>query len=122
MVKLTFCLRKLPDWSREDFQQYWREVHGALVARHAPVLGIRRYVQVHTKETRMNIALRESRSAMEPFDGVAEVWYDSVGALAASVSTPEGSAASEELLDDERRFIDLTRSCLWMSEEFELLP
>ncbi|HBT35125.1 MAG TPA: EthD family reductase, partial [Hyphomonas sp.] len=24
MIKLTFCLRRLPHLSREEFQRYWR--------------------------------------------------------------------------------------------------
>ncbi|HBQ49001.1 MAG TPA: EthD family reductase, partial [Hyphomonas atlantica] len=48
MIKLTFCLRRLPHLSREEFQVYWREKHAPLVAKHAEVLGILRYVQNHT--------------------------------------------------------------------------
>jgi len=31
MVKLVFCLTRLPHLSREEFQRYWRERHGPLV-------------------------------------------------------------------------------------------
>ncbi|MFT5776135.1 EthD domain-containing protein, partial [Hyphomonas sp.] len=30
MIKLSFCLRRLPHLSREDFQTYWREQHAPL--------------------------------------------------------------------------------------------
>ena len=40
MIKLTFCLRRLPHLSREEFQRYWREQHAPLVAKHAKTLGI----------------------------------------------------------------------------------
>ena len=39
MIKLTFCLRRLPHLSREEFQAYWRETHAPLVAERAEVLG-----------------------------------------------------------------------------------
>ena len=48
MIKLTFCLRRLPHLSREQFQTYWREQHAPLVAKHAKTLGVLRYVQLHT--------------------------------------------------------------------------
>src|SRR5919112_4185036 len=48
VVKLVFCLRRRGDLSREEFQRYWRETHAPLVRERSPVLGIRRYVQVHT--------------------------------------------------------------------------
>src|SRR5881409_1469797 len=51
MVKLVFCLHRLPALSREEFQRYWRERHGPLVRESAKALGIRRHVQVHTLAT-----------------------------------------------------------------------
>jgi hypothetical protein len=57
---------------------------------------------------------------MEAFDGIAEVWWDSRDALTAPLSRPEGQAAGEELLEDERNFIDLARSSLFLTEEHEI--
>ena len=57
---------------------------------------------------------------MDAFDGVAEVWWDSREALTAAVSSPEGQAAGDELLEDERKFIDLARSSLFLTEEHEI--
>ena len=121
MVKLTFALRRLPHLSRDEFQQYWLEQHGPLVRSHAEVLGIRRYVQTHTLPDEMQVALRASRGAPEPYDGVAELWYDSLEAIAVAVGTDEGRAASIALLEDERHFIDHQRSPLWFGEEHEII-
>ncbi len=121
MIKLVFCLRRLPDFTRADFQRYWRETHGPLVRRHAPVLRIRRYVQLHTLDDALNEALRASRGGPEPYDGVAELWWESRDDLAAAWSTPEGRQAGEALLEDERRFIDLARSPLWIAEEHAII-
>ena len=79
---------------------------------------IRRYVQVHTFDHPVNQALRDSRSGAEPYDGVAELWWDSLEDLAAVLSTPAAQQASQELLADERKFIDHSRSALWVGEEF----
>ncbi len=122
MVKLTFALRRLPRMSREEFQQYWLEQHGPLVRSHADLLGIRRYVQTHTLPDDLQVVLRASRGAPEPYDGVAELWYDSLEAIAIAVSTDESRAAAVALLEDERRFIDHERSPLWFGEEHELVP
>ena len=35
MIRLTFVLRRKPDLSREEFQEYWRRQHGPLVAKHS---------------------------------------------------------------------------------------
>ncbi|TMA49120.1 MAG: EthD family reductase [Deltaproteobacteria bacterium] len=117
MVKLVFCLRRLPQLSRADFQRYWREKHGPLVRRHAAALRIRRYVQLHTREDALNDVLRASRGGPEPYDGIAELWWESRDDLEAATASPEGQRASLELLEDERRFIDLGRSPLWIADE-----
>ena len=121
MIKYVYCLRRLPHLSREDFQQYWRETHGALVRRHARALRIRRYVQVHTLDSPVNDALRDSRGTLEPYDGVAELWWDSVEDLIAAATSPEGQKAAQDLLEDERRFIDLQSSALWIGEEHPIV-
>src|SRR5262249_13988947 len=48
MIRLTYVLRRLPTLSRQEFQQYWRQTHGPLVAKHAQTLACRKYIQVHT--------------------------------------------------------------------------
>lgn len=117
MIKLVFCLRRLPHLSLEEFQRYWLETHGPLVRSHAGTLRIKRYVQVHTLDSPVNETLRASRDAGEPYDGVAELWWDNAEDLAAATATPEGQQAAGELLEDERKFIDLPRSALWVAQE-----
>ena len=76
---------------------------------------------LHTLEDALNDALRETRGGPEAYDGVAELWWESREDLAAAIATPEGQRAGEELLDDERRFIDLARSPLWLAEEHPIV-
>jgi uncharacterized protein (TIGR02118 family) len=117
MIKLTFCLVRLPHLSREAFQAYWFDTHGPLVASVADVLQIRRYVQLHSLPPEASEGLRASRDAPEQYDGVAELWFDSLEAMAANGQRPEAQAAGRLLLEDERRFIDLPRSPLWFGQE-----
>ena len=121
MMKLVFCLRRLPTLTREEFQRYWLEQHGPLVRSHAKALAIRRYVQTHTLDGPTNAMLQASRGGPDAYDGVAELWWDSPEALAAATSTPEGRAAGTALLEDERRFIDLVRSPLFVTVEHPLI-
>ena len=117
MLKLVFCLRRLPHLEREDFQRYWHDTHGPLVRRHAAALRIRRYVQVHTLDDPFQDALRTGRGGPEAYDGVAELWWDSVEDLLEASSSEEGQVAANALLEDERRFIDLPSSPIWLGEE-----
>ena len=117
MIKLTFCLMRLPHLSREAFQTYWFDTHGPLVASVAETLKIRRYVQLHSLPEDVNAGVGASRQAPPEFDGVAQLWFDSLEALAENGRRPEAQAAAALLLDDERRFIDLPKSPLWWGQE-----
>ncbi len=121
MIKLTYCLRRLPRLSREQFQDYWRHTHGPLVQRSAQVLNIRRYVQLHTAGHPLNDALRKSGGGPEPYDGVAELWFDSVESLTAPASTPQGRAAMKGLQEDLKNFVDQTQSPQWIATEQVLI-
>lgn len=119
MIRLTFALRRQAQLSLADFQQYWRETHGPLVAGLASKLGILRYVQVHTLNDPFNAAMAQSRGGMEPaFDGVAELWFASEAAIAESLASDGGAAAAQTLLEDEARFIDLPASPLWLAHDY----
>ncbi len=118
MIKLTFCLRRLPHLTRAEFQSYWSETHARLVAERAEVLKIRRYVQVHTRDDLDGLHSafrRRNDDAPEPFDGVAELWFDSLDDMGGD--DPDRRQAQAELLADERNFIDLANSPMWLSEE-----
>jgi len=108
--------------SRDEFQTYWRETHAPLVAARAEVLKIRRYVQVHTQDLDGLHAAFQKRNggAPAPYDGVAELWFDSLDALGGD--DPQVRQAQAELLADEANFIDLANSPMWMSQEHEVVP
>ncbi len=115
-MHVIFCLRRLPHLSRQEFQRYWREQHAPLVSGHAAALGIRRYVQCHAIDHPVADAAAAARGGPEPYDGVAELWFDA-DLLAQGVATEGGRAAAKELLEDERRFIDLAHSPLFVAED-----
>ena len=118
MIRLNFALRRLEKLSLAEFQRYWRDQHGPLVASVARALCVRRYVQSHAIEEPLYDSLRAARPGMHaPFDGIASVWFDSRDDLLAAVSGDEGREAGTRLLEDERRFIDLARSPLWVCQE-----
>jgi uncharacterized protein (TIGR02118 family) len=122
MIKLVFMVRRREGITREEFQRYWREEHAELVKRHADVLGIRRYVQTHARDTDLDDALARSRGS-EPrrYDGVAELWWDSIDGLVGAAVSKEGQIAQQLLLEDERRFIDVAESPIWLGEEIAVI-
>lgn len=112
-----FCLHRRSEVEEDEFHRYWTEVHGPLATTLAPVLGIRRYVQLHTIAGRINSSLASGRGAPERFDGIAELWFDSVDAMITAALSAEGAVAAETLRIDEARFIDHARSPIFLGEE-----
>jgi uncharacterized protein (TIGR02118 family) len=93
MYKMIFGAKRRPGMSREDFGRYWTTVHAGKAKK---VPGIRRYV--------INLAPDLSGSGAEqPYDGFAEVWFDSEEAMRASARSPEVRV----VLDDEKNLFDL---------------
>ena len=122
MIKLVFVIRRRDGMTREEFQRYWSEEHAELVKRHADVLRVRRYVQTHARDTDLDDALAGSRGS-EPrqYDGVAELWWDSIDDLVQAATSEEGQTAQQALLEDERRFIDVANSPIWLGEEIAVI-
>ncbi len=120
MIKLTYCLRRKPGMSWEEFSDYWRMIHAPLVKERAEILGIKRYVQVRTLQDRELHGRLQARNggSPEPFDGIAELWYES---LVPGSRREEAAQAAQELLEDERNFIDLAKSPMWYGEETEVV-
>lgn len=117
LIKLVFCLHRLPHLSTEAFRDYWWTSHAPLVKQHAPALRIARYVQSHGLEHEFDAAMQASRDAQPRYDGFAELWWASEDDLRAAMSEPHALAAGKALLEDERKFIDLKRSSLTFVRE-----
>ena len=120
MIKFVMCLHRHPNLTREEFQDYWKNQHAPLFNSFAEVHGAKRYVQDHTVDSPMNAFLKEARGMVEPFDGVAEVWFESEHAFAEAMSSPEGLELGEVLHADESKFIDHSRSTAFLAVEHEV--
>ena len=119
MIRLVYLLRRQPGMSLAEFQHYWRNQHGPLVAGFAGDLNILRYVQTHSLDDPANQAVQQARGNMEPhYDGVAELWWSTEAELEAALGSAAGQAAAAALLEDERTFIDLPASPLWLAYEY----
>jgi uncharacterized protein (TIGR02118 family) len=95
VIKVVMAIRRRDDVNPEEFHRYWREEHGPLARRLLEPLNLRRYVQAHTLDADLNAQLAAARGTVKAFDGVAELWWDSLddllalsGARSASAPTP----------------------------------
>lgn len=121
MMRMLFCLRRVPKLSLEEFQAYWLNEHAPLVQRHAETIGLALYRQNHTVDDAMLSPLLRGRLSDDPFDGIAELGWTSKEALLGGGNDPAVRAANRELFEDEKRFIDLGRSPIFFAETHEIV-
>ena len=115
-------LRRRGELPADEFHAYWRDQHGPLVASHAEALGIRRYVQLHTLDSPLGVAIAAGRSCADTdWDGIALIWFDSETAIVELASTDAGLVAAAVLYEDEQRFLDLERCELFLSDDHQLV-
>jgi uncharacterized protein (TIGR02118 family) len=103
MIKIVYCITKKPGCSDEEFFHYWKNVHGPIGAR---IPGLRRLVQSH------RIAVPGDRRPPD-YDGMAELWFDSIDAILRARESAEWKASTE----DEEKFIDHSKTAYFVSEE-----
>jgi uncharacterized protein (TIGR02118 family) len=117
MVKLVYCLCRRADISPEEFYDYWVNTHGPKVKDAAAAMRARRYVQSHTCAPELNEVFLKSRGLAPPYDGITEVWWDSVEELKAAMASPDGSEVMAKLMEDETHFIDFSQSRVFITTE-----
>lgn len=122
MLKFVYCVRRRPDISPEAFQKYWLEKHGPLVRKYAPAMRAKRYVQSHTLDTPLNAAAQQPRGTKPPYEGITELWWDSLEDLLEALNTPECQQANRILAEDEARFCDLPNCSVFFTEEHTIFP
>ena len=117
-IKFCYLLQPLPGMSWEDCHRTWNMDHGYLIRRRSGCTRFARYIQNHTLDDPMNDALRESRRALPPYAGLTEAWFDRMD-LQQIFADPEGEGAQAfgAFLEDEKRFIDFSRSSVWAAKE-----
>lgn len=120
MIKLVYILRARDDIEPSEFHRYWRDDHAPKMRSVARTLRARKYIQSHTLDSPLNDALISSRGMTPFFEGITEVWWDSLEDLEKASADPEGAAALKMLADDEATFVDLTRSTIFLTEEVEI--
>jgi len=81
MMKVLVVLTRRDGMSGDDFRRYWRDVHGPIGA---SMPGVRRYVQNH-------VTLDGA-----PFDGLAEMWFDSAEDMQRAFSSPQAQQAATD--------------------------
>ena len=121
MIKFVMCAKRNPKMSRAEFQDYWLNHHGPLFRKFADTYRAVRYVQSHTIDSPLNENLRKSRGLADEYDGVGEIWWQSEKDFLEAISSPEGQELRKAFIEDEARFVDLSRSSAFFTVEHVLV-
>ncbi len=107
MVKYVVLLRRGQDVSHEEFLRHWRDVHAPLILK---LPGLRR-VSLHP--------VVPAPGYSPPFDGLGELWFDSVEGALAAFNTEEGRAtrADTPTFADSTAAVRLFVGDDWFSQE-----
>lgn len=106
-IKAIFLLRRRPDLSVAQFQDYWINGHAPQIPRDA---GVMRYVQCHQ--------LPETYAAGAPaYDGMAELWFEDHAAFLAYWSSPR---IQKIFGDDAPRFLDGANCTGFLAQEYRV--
>ena len=120
MIKMVVEVWRKPGMTDEQFYHRWLVDHGNLVRRHAKAMGFLRYVQSHKEPSPEIEAFAAGRGWKPSPDGLTEVWWESAESMRAALASPEGQAASAELAEDERAFIDSPSISAYLASEHEI--
>src|SRR5437879_2092832 len=83
MVKLIICAKRKTWMTRKEFDAYWQNQHGPLVKSVPEFMRhVRKYVQCHIVENSVPLGVAA------PYDGVAELWFDSAEEIAQAFNEP----------------------------------
>jgi uncharacterized protein (TIGR02118 family) len=109
MIKYIICATRKAGMTREEFSAYWRHQHGPLVKSVPEFMRhVRKYVQCHLVGGAVPLG------AAGDYDGVAELWFDSVDELVSAFNEPR---YLEIIRPDERKFVDLNKCISFITEE-----
>ncbi len=86
MCKMIVVLYRRPDFTRQRFLAYLRDVHGPMAER---LPGLIAYRQNHVVD--------DATRRDPEWDAVVELWWDTREAMETAWRTPEGRAATEDL-------------------------
>lgn len=117
MIKMVVPVWRRPDLTQEQFEARWRGAHAKLVGECAKAIGFVRYLQSHKIPSAELEEFSRSRGWAPACDGLTEVWWESMEAMQAAMSSPEGQAASIRMQADEKEFCHTERMSAFLTVE-----
>jgi len=117
MVRMLYCVMREDSVSLKDFRNYFDGEHQKLISEAAQILNATGFQQSLTLMIDQNFAFMVERGTGMPYDGVIELWWNNPGDLEKIMATEEVQAKAEDLFRQANRYIDMSRSKLFFTEQ-----
>ncbi|MGO9452044.1 MAG: EthD domain-containing protein [Candidatus Binataceae bacterium] len=115
MIKLAGMLKRKQGTTSDQFHNYWKNVHAPFVQTIPEFTRyVRKYVQSHATADQTSVP---GTNSAPPFDGLAEIWFDSIADMRKAFSEPRYMA---DIRPDELKFLDLPNCLNLIVEEIPM--
>jgi len=108
MIKLVQCIRARSGLSPVEFRSSWQR-YGELLQASRDTLGAVAVELTTTLSVDANLELILSRDTAEPFDAMAEIWWENATVLTEALKDPEATALVARLQELQESFMDMPR-------------
>ena len=115
MFKIIMLITKKASLSIAEFTRLWR-LHSQKVEDFKEVLRIQRYCKTIPLAGRSQPSTQRETLPFK-FDVMGELWYGCKDDFLRARDSEEGRKALAILREDEKRFVDLSNSVMWLGEE-----
>jgi len=114
MFKAVFLLKRKPGTTMEEFRTYYETSHRKLGERVLPTAEryFRRYLTPFSADN-------SPAADEQEFDVITEVWFKDKATFEAAIASLGKPGTSEEIVEDELRFMDRSKIRLFTVDECE---
>ena len=116
MVKLIQCVRRRPEVPLAEFRERWREYGEMIRVGSESLGGIRCTLSVALAVNQELL----TRGGLAPFDGVAEIWFESGPAVVEAMKLSGWRQGFERFWAFQASFVDLDHSSIFWAVEDEV--
>ncbi|KAF2807339.1 uncharacterized protein BDZ99DRAFT_522954 [Mytilinidion resinicola] len=121
LIRISSFIRRKPGVSKEEFYQYWTQVHGPLCTDFMMRHGVVEYVQAHTTDETKALGAAMAKAAgrdMQPWDGFTDAYVRDFATFEDAFKDPE---YLEKIRPDELAFIDVETLQMTIGYNYEVI-
>lgn len=117
MVRMIYCVMRRDEIPLNEFRDFFEGEHRELFHEAAEKLNAIDFKQSLTLMIERNFTVMVRRGTEMPYDGVIELWWKNAAELEKKMETEESQNWAEMLFKKSERYIDLSKSRMFFTEQ-----